>query len=61
MDFALSEEQQFLKQTIDDLLSDQCSLDVVRNDAAENQTKNASLYDALTQLGIPGTLITEDY
>lgn len=61
MDFALSEEQQFLKQTVDDLLSDQCSLDVVRNDAADNQTKNPSLFDALTRIGIPGTLISEDY
>ncbi|MCY4129664.1 MAG: acyl-CoA/acyl-ACP dehydrogenase [Gammaproteobacteria bacterium] len=61
MDFALSEEQQFLTQTVNDLLRDQCSLDVVRNDASENQTKNASLYHALTELGIPGTLISEDY
>lgn len=61
MDFALSEEQQFLTQTVNDLLRDQCSLDIVRNDAAENQTKNATLHDALTELGIPGTLISEDY
>ena len=61
MDFALSEEQQFLKQTVDDLLRDQCSLDVVRKDAADNETKNSSIYDALTQIGIPGTLISEDY
>ena len=61
MDFALSEEQQFLAQTVNDLLRDQCNLDVVRNDAAENQTKNSSLYSALTELGIPGTLISEDY
>lgn len=61
MDFALSEEQQFLKQTVNDLLSAQCSLEIVRSDAAENETKNASLYEALTQLGIPGTLISEDY
>ena len=61
MDFALSEEQQFLKQTVDDLLRDHCSLDVVRADAAENQTKNSALYDALIQIGIPGTLISEDY
>ncbi|MCY3858046.1 MAG: acyl-CoA/acyl-ACP dehydrogenase [Gammaproteobacteria bacterium] len=61
MDFALSEEQQFLKQTVDHLLRDQCSLDVVRADATEKQTKNPSLYDGLTQIGIPGTLISEDY
>ncbi len=61
MDFALREEQQFLQQTVRDLLNDQCSLEVIRSDAAENQTKNASVYDALTQLGIPGTLIGENY
>ena len=61
MDFALSEEQQFLTQTVNDLLRDQCSLEVVRSDAAENQTKNESIYSALTELGIPGTLISEDY
>ena len=61
MDFALSEEQQFLQQTVKDLLNDQCNLEVIRSDAAENQTKNASVYDALIQLGIPGTLIGENY
>lgn len=61
MDFALSEEQQFLQQTVKDLLRDQCSLEVVRSDAAENQAKNTSVYNALIQLGIPGTLIGENY
>lgn len=61
MDFALSEEQQFLQQTVKDLLTDSCGLDVVRADASENQTKNAKLFEALTQLGIQGTLISEDY
>ena len=61
MDFALSEEQQFLKQTIDELLTDQCSLDVVRADAAENETKNATLRQSLAELGAFGSLIEEDY
>ena len=61
MDFGLSEEQQFLQQTVNELLQDQCTLDIVRQDAAENETKNRSLYSSLTELGIPGTLISEDY
>ena len=61
MDFALSEEQQFLQTTVKELLNDQCSLDVVRADAEDNQTKNPSLLGALTELGIPGTLIPEDF
>ncbi len=61
MDFALSEEQQFLQQTVNELLQEQCSLDIVRQDAAENETKNQALYGSLTELGIPGTLISEDY
>ncbi|MYD44031.1 MAG: acyl-CoA dehydrogenase [Gammaproteobacteria bacterium] len=61
MDFALSEEQQYLQQTVMDLLADSCSLDVVRADASENQTKNSDLFASLAQLGIQGTLISEDY
>lgn len=61
MDFALSEEQQFLQQTIKDLLRDQCSLDIVREDVANNQTKNKALYEGLAQLGVQGALIPEEY
>ncbi len=61
MDFALSEEQQYLQQTVHDLLRDRCTLDVVRADVAENQTKNATLFQALVELGIPGTLIGDDH
>lgn len=61
MDFALSEEQQFLQQTVKDLLRDQCRLDVVREDVANNRTKNERLYKDLAQLGVQGALIPEEY
>ena len=61
MEFALSEEQQFLQATVKDLLADKCGLEVVRSDTADSQTKNQTLFDAMASLGITGTLIPEDY
>ena len=61
MDFALSEEQQFLQQTVADLLKEHCSLEVVRQNTKDGTTKNHELYSALGELGVPGTLIPVEY
>ena len=61
MDFALSEQQRFLQQTVSELLNEQCSLDVVRADAENSTTKNDRLYNALAEIGVPGVLIPEDF
>lgn len=61
MDFSLNEEQQFLQATVKDLLGSQCNLDTVRQNAQDGVTNNASLADVLKTLGVPGTLIDEEY
>ena len=61
MEFGLSEIQLALKESIDRFLTDRCSLDIVRELADPRSRFAADLWQGVVELGIPGTIIPEDY
>ena len=61
MDFALSEEQQFLQNTVKDYLERECPLDRVRQCVQDSVTKDTQLCNGLLELGVPGIVVREEY
>ena len=61
MDFALSEEQQFLQSTVSDYLAANCTLDRVRECVKDFQTTDPNLTEGLVALGVPGVVIPEEF
>lgn len=61
MDFALTEEQRMLQQSIAGFLETNCPLDVVRSAAAANTTRVEDIADGLSNLGVPGIIIPEEH
>ena len=61
MDFALSQEQQFLQSSISDFLAAECPLDYVRDCVANERTDDEKLRNGLSQLGIFGVVVPEEF
>ena len=61
MDFALSEEQQLLQDTIQEFLKTSCTLDQVRNCVDNEITSDPNLIRELTSLGVPGIVVPEEF
>ncbi len=61
MDFALSEEQRMLQDSIAGYLESGCPLDRVRQTAEAGEARADDVWRELTNLGIHGVLIDEDY
>ncbi len=61
MDFSLSDEQVMIQDSFRGLLSRDVSLDLIRDVVAAGTACDANLWSALTELGMPGLLITEDF
>ena len=61
MDFALSEEQRMLQESVSRFLTSNCTLDQVRGVAEEGLARDDSLWNELTNLGVHGVLINEEY
>jgi len=61
MDFALSEEQRMLQESVSRLLEAECPLEKVREIAVSDQSHSAEIHQQLTELGISGILIPEDF
>ncbi len=61
MEFALSEEQQMLADTVDKLLDEHCNLDRVRQQVAEGGAEDDALWRRLAELGLTGLLIPEAF
>ena len=61
MDFGLTEEQRMLQDSVAGFLSDNCSLDVVREAAESGTTHNRAIATGLAQLGVSGLLIEEEF
>ena len=59
MEFGLSEEQTLLVDSTNRFLTDQVSLDVVRQIAAGDKT-DSGVWSGLTDLGLPALLVPED-
>ncbi len=61
MDFALSEEQRMLQDSVRGYLESASPLEVVRAAAEAGVTHNTDVAQGLTELGIYGVLIPEEY
>jgi alkylation response protein AidB-like acyl-CoA dehydrogenase len=61
MEFMLSEEQRMLKDSIHGYLESSCPLGEVRKIAEAEQTIAPDLHSGLTELGISGILIPEEF
>ena len=61
MDFALSEEQQFLQTTVENYLANECSLDYVRDCVENERTNDAKLRNGLSELGVFGVIVPEEF
>jgi len=59
MEFGLSQEQTLLQDSVRRFLTDQVSLDTVRSIAA-GDNDDSCVWQGLTELGIPGLLISEN-
>ena len=57
MEFALSEEQVMLQDSVSGYLKSSCSLDVVRQGVADGITKQADVWQGIRDLGILGIII----
>ncbi|MBV1876545.1 MAG: acyl-CoA/acyl-ACP dehydrogenase [Pseudomonadales bacterium] len=60
MEFALSEEQRLLQDSICRYLESECNLDRVREAAENNVTQQAEVWQGLSELGIQGIIIPEE-
>ena len=58
MEFGLSQEQTLLQASVNRFLTDQVSLDTVR-EVASKQQDDQQIWQGLTDLGIPGLLVSE--
>jgi len=61
MDFALSDEQVMIRDSFRGLLSRDVSLDLIRDVAAVESACDAGLWSLLTEMGMPGLLIAEEF
>lgn len=59
MDFALADEQVILSESLDRVLGERAPLARVRRYAEHDEARAADLWQALTELGLPGLAIAE--
>jgi alkylation response protein AidB-like acyl-CoA dehydrogenase len=59
MEFGLSEQQEYLRETVTRLLGDHAGLDRARRFVDGGEQRAADLWQELTALGVPGLLIDE--
>ncbi|MBL4868015.1 MAG: acyl-CoA/acyl-ACP dehydrogenase [Pseudomonadales bacterium] len=60
MEFALSEEQRMLQDSVCRYLENKCTLDVVRQAAADTVTQQSDVWQGISELGILGIIIPEE-
>ena len=61
MDFALTEEQRMLQDSVSGYLTNTCSIEIVREAAAAGQAHNTMLAQGLAVLGVTSILVPEDF
>lgn len=61
MDFALTEEQRMLQDSVAGYLTSACPIETVRAAAETGETQNTSLAQGLVDLGVSGIVISEDF
>ncbi|MCY4144610.1 MAG: acyl-CoA/acyl-ACP dehydrogenase [Gammaproteobacteria bacterium] len=61
MDFALSEEQTILQDTVREYLRQHCTLESVRLNVQDSITLDADIARGLLDLGLPGIVVPEEF
>ncbi len=61
MDFALSEEQAILQDTLKEFLRQHCTLDKVRQCIRDTVSCDADISRGLLELGLPGIVVPEEF
>src|SRR5437588_6633489 len=61
MEFALSEQQQMMQQSVDGLLKRVCPLDRVRRTADNGESHAHEVWDRLVELGVAGVVVPEEH
>jgi alkylation response protein AidB-like acyl-CoA dehydrogenase len=61
MDFALSEEQRLFADSLRGLLTDDVTIDALRQHSDVGSGFDATLWDSLVELGLPGLLVPERF
>ena len=61
MEFALSEQQILMQDSVDRFLQDHAGLDAVRETVANGAVHDAQVWQGLVDLGISGLLVPEEY
>jgi len=61
MEFALSEEQKMLQDSVGRYLETACSLDVVRGVAEKSGLQADDVWSGLIDLGVPSMMVPEAY
>ena len=59
MEFALSEEQLAIQDSVERFLADNCQLEQLREATADGATHDAALWRGLTELGMASLLVPE--
>lgn len=61
MEFALSEEQRMLQDTVGRFLADASELDIVRKSAEAHEAYSKAIWSGFAELGVAGILIPEEH
>ena len=61
MDFSLTEDQRMMQESLSRTLAEAASLDRVRRFAGDPADRGADVWAALTDFGLPGIVIAEEY
>lgn len=61
MEFALSEEQEILSDSVKKMLADNIDIDLLRNHSKGDEGIRESLRKLVVEMGLPGLLIPEEY
>mgnify|MGYP001032708713 CR=1 FL=1 len=61
MEFALSEEQEILSESVSKMIESVCDVDIIRNHSGGDKELRNILKDQFVEMGLPGLLIPEEY
>ena len=61
MEFALSEEQEILSDSVKKMLSENIDIDLLRNHSKGDEGIRENIREIVVEMGLPGILISEEY
>ncbi len=61
MEFALSEEQEILSESVSKMIESVCDVDIIRNHSSGDKELRSILKNQFVEMGLTGLLIPEEY